>query len=165
MTVSVQPGTSAGNKISVGMGQVAVGKAGDLLCSVLGSCVGVALWHPRLKVGALAHVVLADSQGKTGTPGKFADTAVAHMVGELEKQGAMRTSLVAKIAGGSCMFRSSGPLQIGDDNIKAVREHLKRHNIRIAAEDTGGNSGRRITLDCATGSVSVEVAGKVTKTL
>ncbi len=152
-------------KKNVGMGQIAVAKAPAFLCSVLGSCVGLALYHPRLKFGAYAHIVLPKASGRGALPGKFADTAVPHMLAELSKEGVPRQGLVAKIAGGACMFGVSGPLQIGDTNIEAVQSLLAKENIRIVAKEVGGQKGRRVTLDCSTGELLVEIAGKAKTTL
>ena len=152
-------------KHNVGMGQIAVDKAPALLSSVLGSCVGLALYHPRLKTGALAHIVLPTASGRGALPGKFADTALPHMLNEFAKAGIPRQGLVAKIAGGACMFGVSGPLQIGDNNIEAVKELLAKENIRILGEDLGGQKGRRVTLDCATGELLVEIAGTAKRIL
>jgi len=89
--------------------------------------------------------MLPDSQGRTDRPAKYADTAIGLLVGEIGRQGSKPGSLVAKIVGGASMFQSfSGNLDIGDRNIEAVRLHLKRSNIRIAAEETGGVQGRTI---------------------
>lgn len=152
-------------KQNVGMGQITVAKAPALLCSVLGSCVGLVLYHPRFKTGALAHIVLPTASGRGALPGKFADTAVPYMLDEFSKAGIPRQGLVAKIAGGACMFGVSGPLQIGDSNIEAVRALLKAENLRITAEDVGGQKGRRVTLDCETGELLVEIAGESRKKL
>ena len=152
-------------KVNVGMGQIAVEKAPALLSSVLGSCVGLALYHPRLKAGALAHIVLPTASGRGALPGKFADTALPHMLAELSRAGVPRDGLIAKIAGGACMFGVSGPLQIGDNNIEAVKGLLAKANIRIVGEDVGGQKGRRVTLDCSTGNLLVEIAGKTKMTL
>lgn len=151
--------------VTVGMGQVASGDHATIFTSVLGSCVSVILWHPRVSMGAMAHVVLPDSHGQTASPGKFADTAVPYLVGKLQELGCPRAGLVAKIAGGACMFRGSGPLQIGDDNIAAVRKVLRQHNIPLAAEDVGGTNGRKILFDCANGKLTVEIAGQKARTL
>ena len=148
-------------KHNVGMGQIAVDKKPALLSSVLGSCVGLALYHPRLKTGALAHIVLPTASGRGALPGKFADTALPHMLAELSKIGVPREGLIAKIAGGACMFGVSGPLQIGDNNVEAVKSLLAKENIRIVAQDVGGQKGRRVTLDCSTGELLVEIAGSV----
>ncbi len=151
--------------INVGMGQTAAGDKDTVFTSVLGSCVGIVLWHPRLGMGAMAHVVLPDSHGQNSQPGKFADTAVPHLIHQLSEMGCPRAGLVAKIAGGACMFRGGGPLQIGDDNIAATRAVLRQHGIPITAEDTGGTSGRKVTFECATGRLIVEVAGQTARVL
>lgn len=152
-------------KLNVGMGQIALAKAPALLCSVLGSCVGLALYCPRLKTGALAHIVLPAASGRGALPGKFADTALPHLLAEFARIGIRREGLTAKIAGGACMFGVSGPLQIGDSNIEAVQALLARENIRIVAKDVGGQKGRRVTLDCSSGELLVEIAGKTQKVL
>lgn len=152
--------------ISVGMGQVAVGRASDQLNCVLGSCIGLLLYHPRLHVAGLAHVMLADSCGRKTTPGKFADTAVPHLVELLEREGAGAAGLVAKLAGGANMFGTpTGPMQIGQNNAAAVLQQLKRFRIRVVATHLGGNRGRRITLNCANGELTVEIPQEGTVTL
>ena len=152
-------------KQNVGMGQIAVAKAPGSLSSVLGSCVGLVLYHPRLKTGALAHIVLPTACGRGALPGKFADTALPHMLAELSRIGVPRQGLIAKIAGGACMFGVSGPLQIGDNNIEAVQNILAQESIPIVARDVGGQKGRRVTLDCSSGSLLVEIAGTSKRTL
>lgn len=144
----------------VGMGQIVFGHAPDRIASILGSCVGVSLYHPRTRHAALAHVILPDSQGRPqSAPGKFADTAIPHMLKLLNQAGAPASGLVAKLAGGSNMFGHNGPLQIGVANGEAVGRLLAAAGIRVVAQDIGGNQGRRISLDCATGDIVIEIAG------
>jgi chemotaxis protein CheD len=150
---------------AVGMGQIAVAQAPARLTSVLGSCVGVAMYHPRMHLGCLAHVVLPRASGSVAAPGKFADSAVPHMLQLLEKQGANRGGLVVKICGGACMFNTTGPLQIGDANIEAVTAVLQAAGLHIAARDVGGTAGRRVALDCSTGQLTVDTAGSHSRIL
>jgi chemotaxis protein CheD len=150
---------------SVGMGQIAVARKPGRLGAVLGSCVGVALYHARLGLGAMAHVVLPDSCGRAGSAAKFADTAVPELVRQLQRQGANPSVLSAKIVGGACMFGSGGPLQIGQANIEAVLGALDRAGIRVTARHTGGTTGRRVTLDCSDGTLTVETAGNPPRVL
>jgi len=152
-------------KQNVGMGQVGLSNGDMLLSAVLGSCVGLALYHPRLKIGALAHIVLPAASSEGALPGKFADTALPHLLAELAGAGVPRAGIVAKIAGGACMFGASGPLQIGENNIAAVTRLLAEENITLLAEDVGGNKGRRVTFDCKTGELCVEIAGQPKKIL
>jgi chemotaxis protein CheD len=67
---------------------------------------------------------------------------------------------VAKLAGGANMFNSSGSLAtIGEQNIKAVERQLEEWKIPVLARHLGGDQGRRMLLDSATGLVTVEIAG------
>lgn len=143
----------------VGMGQIAAGRPPERMRAVLGSCIGLAIYHPRLKTGAMAHVVLPDSAGRGGPPGKFADTAVPEMLRQLGRLGVPAAGLAAKMAGGANMFNGSGPLQIGDANAQAVLQALRAAGIRVLAQETGGTCGRRVTFDCA-GGLSVECTGQ-----
>ncbi len=146
--------------IHVGMGQAGVAGPEGGFSAVLGSCLGVALYHPRLHVGAFAHVVLPESNGRSGPPGKFADVAIPYMIDQLRPRGATPAGLVAKIAGGACMFGAGGPLQIGDANAQKVIELLKAAGIRIAGKHIGGTKGRRVIFQCATGDLTVQIAGQ-----
>lgn len=145
--------------LHVGMGEAAAVRAPASLTSVLGSCVGIVLYHPRQRVGAMAHVVLPDSTGRSGTPGKFADTAIPHLLELLRAAGASPAGLVAKMAGGASMFASGGPLQVGESNVQAVLRALEAMHIPVAAQHVGGSKGRRVHLDATTGTLKVEVVG------
>ena len=55
---------------SLPMGQIGVAQSEGQLRTLLGSCLGVALYDRRLRIAALSHIVLPDSQGQTHLPGK-----------------------------------------------------------------------------------------------
>ncbi len=76
----------------VGMGQIAAGGPPQKMRAVVGSCIALALYHPRLKRGVMAHIVLPDSAGRDGTPGKFADTAIPQDAGIAQGVGAPATA-------------------------------------------------------------------------
>jgi len=158
MTALAMP--EIGAKLNVGMGQIAVGRAGDVLETVLGSCVGVVVMHRQRRIAALAHVVLPAACGRQGLPGKCADTAIPELLRLLTEAGAGTPGLVAKLAGGANMFGSTGGvLQIGEANIAAVQALLAQHKVLVIAKALGGNKGRRISVDCQTGLVDIDVVG------
>ena len=150
---------------TVGMGQIAVLTGDERASAVLGSCVGVAIYDEKKKLGALAHIVLPTSAGRPGTPGKFVDTAIIWMVKELRSRGADPRKLACKLSGGATMFATNGPFQIGQQNIDAARQALAAANVRIVAEHLGGAKGRRITFECDVFKVVVESAGEPSVTL
>lgn len=146
--------------IRVGMAQTEVAQAPKTLATFgLGSCVGVTAWDPISKVGGLAHIMLPDSTQARSKENvaKFADTAMPDLIGRLEKIGGVRRRLVIKIAGGAKMFDlfNDDRFAIGRRNVEAVKQSLEKLNLRISAEDTGGNFGRTLFFDVENGTVIV----------
>jgi len=157
-------------EIQVGIADFKVGKNPSVLITLgLGSCVGVTLYDTIQKVGGLLHVMLprmADFEKGFNRPAKFADTGIPLLLEEVLKLGANRRMLEAKIAGGAQMFSGADrkfQLNIGERNVEAVRETLRNLGIRIVAEDVGGNKGRTMLLDTATGRVIVKTLGSFLK--
>jgi chemotaxis protein CheD len=150
---------TATSVISVGLGDLFVSTAEDLVAYSLGSCVGICLWDPVVRVAAMAHVVLpAASANAAATPGKFGDTAVPAMLAALAKAGAQKYRLQCKIAGGAAVLAIGGGgslPKIGARNVEAVKAALAHANIRILGEQTGGNQGRTVRLEPSTGKVLV----------
>jgi chemotaxis protein CheD len=144
----------------VGMGEIVLVRRGELARAVLGSCIGLVLFHARAGVASLAHVVLPASEGRDGPPGKFADTAVPHMLDLLLAAGAPRTGLIAKFTGGANMFGGKGPIQIGKANAAAIEKSLQMLGIRAAGNHVGGSKGRKIAFCPTEGKLTVEVVGE-----
>lgn len=157
--------------IKVGMADYKVGKAPASLISYgLGSCIGVALYDPVSKVGGLLHIMLPDSsQARSNeNPAKFADLGIPKMLDDILAAGASRSRLVAKIAGGSQMFKFANVseiMRVGDRNAEAVKETLQKVRIRLVATDVGGNYGRTVELDLATGIYKIRTMDKGQKEL
>ena len=150
---------------SVGMGQAVLAQAPAQLKAILGSCVAVALYAPRLQLGMLSHVVLPKGAPRAESPGKFADAAIPYMLSVLREHGAEPGRLVAKVAGGACMFGGSHFMDIGASNAKVVLEALEASHVSIAARDLGGTAGRRVSFDIATGGLTVASAGHSSRTI
>jgi len=157
--------------IKVGMADYKVGRyPASLISYGLGSCVGIALYDPVTKIGGLAHIMLPDSKQARSTenPAKFADTALPKMLDDLQKLGALKTRLTAKIAGGAQMFsftNTTDIMRVGERNAEAVRIILKKLDLRLLADDTGGNYGRTVELKLDTGVFRVKTIDKGEKEL
>ena len=133
----------------------------------LGSCVGVAIRDTSNKIGGLAHVMLPDSSAiRNGNLNiaKFADTGIVELVQQMEKLGAKRSRMVAKIAGGATMFSFQGGNssmgQVGQRNVEATKKKLGELRIPIIAENTGANYGRTVIFYPETGDFHIRSVGK-----
>jgi chemotaxis protein CheD len=151
--------------VKVGLGQMAASRHVTEVLSALGlgSCIGLTMHDPVLRVGGMAHVMLPDSASARtlDLPGKYADTAVPALIQALEDLGGRRSRLVVHMAGGAQMFSGAGGgvLNIGCRNAVAVRAALQAAGMRLRAADTGGSVGRTLQLEVATGAVTVRSAG------
>jgi len=156
------------NIINVGMSQIEISsKQGIVLAAPsLGSCIGLGIYDPVIKLGAMAHIVLPDSEKinrSVESPGKYADTAIPEILKKLESLGASKSRLIIKIAGGAQMFASqqgSNILNIGLRNTIAVKAALSKVGLEVKKADTGGNKGRTFKLDVATGYFYVKLIGQ-----
>lgn len=136
--------------VTVGIADLNVVKAPDILVTfALGSCVGICLYDAKVKVAGLSHIMLPSSAQMQNVASsqhmKFADTGVAMLVQKMERAGASKTRMTAKIAGGAQMFAAMSTAaiaNIGERNIQAVKATLNQLRIPIVAEDCGKNYGR-----------------------
>ena len=146
---------------NVSMGELGVIIEAGSLRTLLGSCLGVALFDRRCKVAGLAHIVLPDSGGRTETLGKYANTAIPELIRKmsvLAKVGNLK--LTAKLAGGANMFGNADATStVGSQNLAAVERILEELGIPVTGRHCGGDQGRRMTLESATGTVTIEVVG------
>ena len=157
--------------IKVGMADYKVGTAPSTLISYgLGSCIGLSLYDPKAQVGGLLHYMLPDSKQArpTDTPAKFIDTGFPLMLADVLRLGAVKSRLVAKIAGGAQMFafsNSTSVMRVGERNAQAAKELLAQPGIRLIAEDTGLNYGRTVSIDLNNGVYTVKTVSKGDKTI
>ncbi len=157
--------------VKVGMADLNTAKPPMKLRTLgLGSCVGIILYDNKLKVGGLAHAMLPSSLELKDNKNraKFVDTSIDQLISDMKEKGANVNNLVAKLAGGAQMFKftsNSEILNIGERNAKAAREKLSSLNIKLIAEDTGGNFGRTITFNPEDGTLHVRTVGHGEKTI
>jgi chemotaxis protein CheD len=148
--------------VKVDVAQFRVGQAPmRIMTMALGSCLGIVLFDPEARIGALAHAMhpRRERVKNNMNRAKFVDTVIPLLVERMLQWGARRDKIVAKIFGGARMFDGfegcRGILQIGDENIVAAREVLNEIGIPLIAECVGGRTGRTIVLNVSDGSVLV----------
>lgn len=157
-------------KQTIGIADMKLAKQqGTLVTYALGSCIGICLWDPLLKIGALVHIMLPlNMETNRTSPFKYADTGIRLTLNKMELMGAKRARIVAKIAGGAKMFNvpGNGSLgNIGQRNIESVHQVLRMEGIRLMNEDVGGSAARTLFFDVATGEGMVKIYGNVERKL
>ncbi len=153
------------DKVTVGIADMKLLQGeGTIITYALGSCIGLCFHDPRLKVGALLHIMLPlNMEAGRKNPMKYADTGIRETLRQMEAMGAMRSRITAKIAGGARMFEIAGSNSlgnIGQRNIESVHTILRQEKIALLAEDVGGTNARTLLLDVASGQGCIRSYGK-----
>ena len=157
--------------IKVGMAAMDVCSGDDAVTTLgLGSCVGIAIRDPGTGIGGLVHIMLPDSteiRNNENRP-KFADTGIEDLVNAVVRKGAVRSRLVAKIAGGSQMFSFGGKsdmIRVGERNVIASKKKLAEMKIPLLASDTGNTYGRTVIFYPKSGDFVIRSVGMPEKTI
>lgn len=153
------------NKVTVGIADMKMIQGeGSLITYALGSCVGICLYDPAVRLAALVHIMLPiNMEAGRKSPMKYADTGIRTTLKEMEQKGARRTRIVAKIAGGARMFDvpGNGSLgTIGQRNIESVHRVLRMEGIKLLREDVGGTVARTLLFEADTGRGIIRSYGK-----
>ena len=143
--------------IHVASGQVRLGRPGEVLDALLGSCVAIALISPGRERAALAHCLLPDAGGRLLPIGaRYVDQAVVSLLALLKADPAERAALEVVLVGGAAMLGAAGMGgAVGAANVNAARVCLAAHGLAITHEDTGGRRGRLLSIDCASGRLAL----------
>ncbi len=124
--------------------------------TLLGSCVSITLWHPRMRVGAMSHFLLSGRSREKCLSGRYGEDSLELMLTRLRTMGVSPEECEAKIFGGGAMFASNGSIKmrdIGRSNGDAARAMLQARHIPIVSESLFGIGYRKIMFDVKTGDV------------
>lgn len=139
----------------VRIGQLLVAGEGEILKTVLGSCVGIALiWRKQSKC-ALAHCLLPEPSGPTGdVAARYVSETVPKLLEILGASSADIKDLEAVVCGGGQMMdveKQYLKFVVGEENLRMAKKMLDKHRIRIVAYEPGGDQGSKLRVDCGTG--------------
>jgi len=135
----------------------------ELITYSLGSCIGVVIYDPAVKVGGMLHYMLPESsmdvEKARRTPAMFADTGIPLLFKQSYQLGALKRNLLVKVVGGAQIMDENGVFNIGKRNYLALRKLFWKNNVMVTAEHVGGNVNRTVRLEIGTGRVFLKVSG------
>ncbi|MFZ2163248.1 MAG: chemoreceptor glutamine deamidase CheD [Sideroxyarcus sp.] len=110
-----------------------------MIVTVLGSCVCACIRDKVSGIGGMNHFMLpdnnADQSNPLGESARYGSYAMEVLVNELQKMGAKRSNLEAKVFGGGAVLRGFTVSNVGERNAEFVLRYLKTENIHVAAQD------------------------------
>ena len=143
-------------------GDYYVAANGELIGTVLGSCVSACIRDSRLRIGGMNHFMLpvdrSDGSGAWGSTAsaatRFGNVAMERLINEILKLGGRRADLEVKLVGGGKVLDSL--TDVGARNIRFVKEYVQAEGFRVVGEDLGDLYPRKVLYDPATGSAQVK---------
>jgi chemotaxis protein CheD len=131
-------------------GELVICSEPSIISTILGSCVGVALYDARTGTGGLNHFLLPRSLTSGAEPSaRFGDVAMRKLLDGMLARGSVLRDLQAKVFGGARVlnFRDTpGHRDLGAANFDLAFEFLEAQGIRITGRDVGGRQGRKLVL-------------------
>ncbi|MEZ4745786.1 MAG: chemotaxis protein CheD [Calditrichia bacterium] len=141
-------------KIFLYPGELFVGETPHLVTTVLGSCIAVCLWDPKLQIGGINHYLLPLWNGEGLPSPRYGNIAIPKLIEKMLAAGADRRRLQAKLFGGAAVVGStSAKLNVGERNIDFAKRNLELERISISGASVGENFSRKILFDTQTGKV------------
>lgn len=131
-----------------------------LIVTVLGSCVSACIRDRVSGVGGMNHFMLPDGGENSDNPVsasmRYGTYAMEVLINELQKAGARRENMEAKVFGGGNVLRGFTTINVGERNAKFVLDYLKTERMRVIAEDLNDIYPRKVYFFPKTGKVLVK---------
>lgn len=129
----------------------------------LGSCIGLVIYDPVVRVGGILHYMLPessiDNEKAARKPFMFADTGIPRLFKTAYKLGAQKPRIKIYVAGGAEILDQKGFFNIGKRNYMALKKMFFKNNVMINKQDVGGNTNRTVRIEIATGDIFVKTSG------
>jgi len=143
-------------------GEFYVSLAGEMIVTVLGSCIAACVRDRVKGVGGMNHFMLPiQRENMSNAPAVFSESArygnwaMEYLINEVLKNGGDKRNLEIKIFGGGRVLENMQQIDVGQKNIDFVRHFIANEALYLAAEDVGGVFPRKVLYFPDTGSAKV----------
>lgn len=121
--------------------------------TVLGSCVALTAWHPKLKVGGMCHYLLpVPMEERKPHDERYGDVALRSLLESMQSL-AQPSDFELSLFGGSSLFGNISNNRVGEDNVSYARLWLRRHELTLKSEHVLGEVCRTLILDLDDGTL------------
>ncbi len=141
-------------------GEFYVSNQGEMIVTVLGSCISACIRDKILGVGGMNHFMLpykgedADRWGnQVSEASRYGNWAMEYLINAILTQGGSRRNLEVKVFGGGQVLANM--TDVGKKNIDFVTGYLAQEGLKIVAQDVGGIYPRKVLYFPDTGAVKM----------
>lgn len=143
-------------------GELYVSTHGEMISTVLGSCISVCIRDKNKGIGGMNHFMLPqDSEFSTAGWGenpatsssRYGNWAMEYLINAIMKRGGEKQNFEVKVFGGGQMMAEM--TDIGQKNILFIYHYLAQEQLKIEASDVGDIYARKVLYFPDTGNVKV----------
>jgi chemotaxis protein CheD len=144
-------------------GEFYISRGGELISTVLGSCVSVCIRDRLLGIGGMNHFMLPEegdfsSQTWGSDPDsrmtRYGNWAIEYLINELIKIGADKRRFEVKVFGGGQVIPKMS--DIGQRNILFTFDYLQKEGLAMVSSDVGDRYPRKVVYFPETGRVLIK---------
>lgn len=135
----------------------------EAITTVLGSCVSACIRDKVIGIGGMNHFMLPANKSMSkaevsvmSDAARYGNFAMEKMINDILSHGGSRENLEIKIFGGGRVLQNMQTLDVGNGNIKFVRDYISTENLNLVGEDVGDVFPRKVIYFPATGRVKVK---------
>ena len=143
-------------------GEFYVSTHGEMISTVLGSCISVCIRDVNKGIGGMNHFMLpqntefsSDNWGSNPitSASRYGNWAMEYLINAILKRGGEKKNFEVKVFGGGQMMAKM--TDIGQKNILFVYQYLAAEQLKIKASDVGDIFARKVLFFPDTGCVKV----------
>ena len=140
-----------------------VSAQGEMIATVLGSCVAACIRDRVIGIGGMNHFMLPVQASQSVSPRNslinpelcYGNWAMEYLINAILKLGGRRENLEIKLFGGGRVLAGMTNIDIGNRNIEFVLRYMKTEKLNVVAKDLGGELPRKILYFPDTGTVKM----------
>ena len=145
-------------------GECYVSDKGEMIVTVLGSCVAACIRDTKLGIGGMNHFMLPVQAGErmidrpslVNAALCYGNWAMEYLINEIVKRGGLRSRFEVKIFGGGKVLSGLNNMDIGARNVGFIVDYLREEGLNIAARDTGSDCPRKVLYFPDTGAIKMK---------
>ncbi|MGB0682173.1 MAG: hypothetical protein ACPGOV_05675 [Magnetovibrionaceae bacterium] len=127
---------------------------GEVLTTILGSCISACVRDPKIGYGGMNHFLLpspGDLGSAVNTSLRYGSFAMEQLINAILSRGGRRENLEIKVFGGGNVIRAASG--VGHKNADFIEEYLANEGFMIASQHLRGNSARKVLFFPRSGRV------------
>ena len=143
-------------------GELYVSTHGEMISTVLGSCISVCIRDKKKGIGGMNHFMLPQNNefssetwgnNPTTSASRYGNWAMEYLINAILKRGGEKKNFEVKVFGGGQMMAKM--TDIGQKNIIFVYQYLAKEKLKVEASDVGDIYARKVLYFPDTGNVKV----------